>query len=429
MNFLHWFARPDSRMFREGGIVPCDHRYCYRDIHCTRCRKAFSGPGTINYTPHIIIDDKPVPAVEIGGKLVPEFDGVSDYEKQGREKNRQRRDRIAEGIKAYNAHLNAGSVVREREGALDWSVDRLTGYMDAMAADITTLKNRTALPYFDPKTGKVHPADHYSSGPLNHYTQSPGDPTIKERTGLPHHTTAGSEPTNIHPSYGPGSITDAATYEDIPDAIYVMPEGTLRLYRVNPHVKGNLYHDKKGNRYHYDGGTTCTLLPKNDLTIGGPDPVTGAWMGSQIKIGTRVYVKQLQRVGTVVEHDDAFNHKIKFSDGSVGWGYGRVPNFLKDDGKTPLTDDDLTTVKGVEVTSDEFPAVTGMARQAVEEARRQKDKHREIQAAARFAAFLDGYPGHPADGFAAYMEQLGKELTPEDRRIFDQEYNNGLPNR
>lgn len=49
----------------------CDHRYCYRDIHCTLCGQPFPGPGEPEFTPHVIRNDRPVPAHEVGGKLVP----------------------------------------------------------------------------------------------------------------------------------------------------------------------------------------------------------------------------------------------------------------------------------------------------------------------------------------------------------------------
>ncbi len=82
--------------------------------------------------------------------------------------------------------------------------------------------------------------------------------------------------------------------------------------------------------------------------LGGPDIITGIWTGSYVRIGTRVYIKNLKRVGEIDKHDDAWNHHIKFRDGSSGW-YGRVPDFLKDDGVTPLNDNDLTRIKGVEI--------------------------------------------------------------------------------
>lgn len=59
----------------------------------------------------------------------------------------------------------------------------------------------------------------------------------------------------------------------------------------------------------------------------------------------------------------------------------------------------------------------------VAEAKRQHDRSKEIQAAARFAAFLDAYPGHPADAFSAYMNALGTPLTEDERKVFDTEYN------
>jgi hypothetical protein len=49
----------------------CDHRYCYRDIHCTLCGKAYAGEGEPEFTPHIIRDGKPVPAHDENGILVP----------------------------------------------------------------------------------------------------------------------------------------------------------------------------------------------------------------------------------------------------------------------------------------------------------------------------------------------------------------------
>lgn len=47
----------------------CNHTYCYRSRKCTKCGKYCDGPEP-TYTPHIIINDKPVPAIEIDGRLV-----------------------------------------------------------------------------------------------------------------------------------------------------------------------------------------------------------------------------------------------------------------------------------------------------------------------------------------------------------------------
>ena len=64
MSWLNWFAKANIPLV-------CDHRYCYRDTHCTKCGKAYVGDGEPNYTPHLIRNGKPVPAHDENGMLVP----------------------------------------------------------------------------------------------------------------------------------------------------------------------------------------------------------------------------------------------------------------------------------------------------------------------------------------------------------------------
>lgn len=47
----------------------CNHTFCYRSRNCTKCGLYHYGPEP-EYTPHIIVNDKPVPAIEINGRLV-----------------------------------------------------------------------------------------------------------------------------------------------------------------------------------------------------------------------------------------------------------------------------------------------------------------------------------------------------------------------
>lgn len=53
--------------------LPCNHRYCYRYSVCTKCGKRYAGPGEPYFTPHIVVNDKLVPAkTGPDGNLVPE---------------------------------------------------------------------------------------------------------------------------------------------------------------------------------------------------------------------------------------------------------------------------------------------------------------------------------------------------------------------
>lgn len=76
MGWREWLGFPAVGLAHPS--ASCDHRYCYRDTHCTLCGKLYSGTGEPNFTPHIIVNDKPVPAVTVNGVLVPE-DATSKF--------------------------------------------------------------------------------------------------------------------------------------------------------------------------------------------------------------------------------------------------------------------------------------------------------------------------------------------------------------
>jgi NTP pyrophosphatase (non-canonical NTP hydrolase) len=79
----------------------------------------------------------------------------------------------------------------------------------------------------------------------------------------------------------------------------------------------------------------------------GPDPVTGVWIGAYVRINTRVLVKARRLPAIVVQHDSAWNNFVRYDNGAVEWA-GRAPELEKADGSGPLTEEDLTTVKGAE---------------------------------------------------------------------------------
>lgn len=243
MNILKWFAPHRAQ-------ANCDHRYCYRDIHCTKCGKAYEGSGEPEYTPHIIRNDKPVPAHDENGVLVPDdleafimrnfvnadapircpycggdkfiegpsggmsinilcankecrhwfnyhggimsMDDLKRVEPTEAEKEAEKRDheqkkredqaeRFNSGMERYRQGSSAISMLvnpNYARGADAENVERLLGFIDAMCDDIRTLKEwREEI-------------ERLRSYP------------IKQRSVR--------EP--VHPAYGPGSITDAASY-------------------------------------------------------------------------------------------------------------------------------------------------------------------------------------------------------------------------
>lgn len=42
-------------------FVGCNHTYCYRDLHCTKCGELYKGKYEPEFTPHFMIDGKLVP--------------------------------------------------------------------------------------------------------------------------------------------------------------------------------------------------------------------------------------------------------------------------------------------------------------------------------------------------------------------------------
>lgn len=77
----------------------------------------------------------------------------------------------------------------------------------------------------------------------------------------------------------------------------------------------------------------------------------GFWMDSYVRVGTRVLYLPTARVGTIAEHDHAWNNRVEFDHQSTrhqDWNspiWARAPAFARADG-TPLLTKDHTTVRG-----------------------------------------------------------------------------------
>lgn len=78
---------------------------------------------------------------------------------------------------------------------------------------------------------------------------------------------------------------------------------------------------------------------------------SGYWMGSYVRVGTRVLYLPTSRVGVIAEHDDAWNNRVEFERRTnlhrpeSGPIWTRAPAFARADG-SPLRAEDHTTVRG-----------------------------------------------------------------------------------
>lgn len=264
MSFLKWFAPHRALVGLAHPSANCDHRYCYRDIHCTLCGKPYAGTGEPEFTPHLIRDGKPVPAHEENGILVPDdldaflkavheakddplkcpycggtkfFEGPSggmstnilcantecrhwfnyhqgimpmddlhrvepteaEKEAKKREQEAAKDDafagRLRVGYAAYKEYGNT-TVLRlgQQERGFTYprheQIDQLCGFMDAMCDELKTLREKVAVLEDNAFGGKVPIYQHGSNVPVGHVEKVQ------------------------HPAYGPGSITDAATYDE-----------------------------------------------------------------------------------------------------------------------------------------------------------------------------------------------------------------------
>lgn len=153
----------------------------------------------------------------------------------GLKKDAEFAERIMTGVRFYKeggvAALRQEQLAARSTYPPPGQIDELCGYMAAMHDELKTLRQQMTtaafIPHhthsgvdghYDPATGKVHP--------LPHRQQSPGDPTIKERD-------------EVHPSYGPGSITDAATYEKV--TLPVEEDAKLATYRMVAELTRHLW--------------------------------------------------------------------------------------------------------------------------------------------------------------------------------------------
>ena len=59
-------------LWNSAKSLVCDHRYCYRSLNCTKCNKRYSESGEPEYSRHIVMDGKLVPAKLVNDVLVPE---------------------------------------------------------------------------------------------------------------------------------------------------------------------------------------------------------------------------------------------------------------------------------------------------------------------------------------------------------------------
>lgn len=69
--------------------------------------------------------------------------------------------------------------------------------------------------------------------------------------------------------------------------------------------------------------------------------------GTYVRLGTRVHSPIFATTGVIVEHDDAWNNRMRFDFPERNWNVAwmRADQFNRADG-TPLQESDLTPIKG-----------------------------------------------------------------------------------
>lgn len=393
----------------------CDHRYCYRDIHCTKCGKPYSGEGEPEFTPHIIRNGKPVPAHDENGVLVP--DDLETFIMENFEKKDNPLicpycggDKFREGPSGgmstnilcanpdcrhwFNYHggiLPMDDLKRVEPTEAEKEAEKRKHDKAKDEAFATRIRqgydffkqygSTTVMRLAQQERGFTYPR-HEQIDQLCGFMDAMCDAirTLQDHAfggKVPLYEHGSNVPVGhvdkiVHPAYGPGSITDAATY-----------------------AESNFEGDE----------------------LYGLDKVTRVWGGAWVRINTRVMVKARHRPATVIAHDDAWNNEVRYDDGSTEWA-GRAPALEKADGSGPLDDDDFTTTKGAEKFADDYMRALQKTRHMV----------RDLKSAAiltmfaNFCAFLDGYDGHPADGFKAWAERRGTPLDKDGEKIFMNTY-------
>lgn len=328
MNLLKWFAP-------HRALAVCDHRYCYRDIHCTLCGKPYEGPGEPEFTPHIIRDGKPVPAHEENGVLVPD------------------------------------------------DLDRFLAAVHEAKDEPLKCPYCGGTKFFEGPSGGMSNNILCANSECRHWFNYHGG--IMPMDDLH----------RVEPTEAEKAAQAQRREQEKDDALAARLRQGMEFYRENHNtalMRLAQREEKWTSPKHEHIDQLCGFIDAmcDDLrTLIDQRFEQGPyWHCPLHRTEPMLHNRMTGKIECVICHRSNQDPKPSLP----AYGPGSITDAAS------YTDE------------------------AIKEAQRQHDRGREIQAAARFAAFLDGYPGHPAEAFKAYMEQVGKPLTADELKAFETEY-------